>query len=550
MTLQTLGQYELFEVIGRGGFGTVYRAWDTSQDVECALKVLHPELAIDKDFVARFRSEWRFAKDLNHPHILPVYSMQEEQGRYFLAMKYLPDGSLKQLLDRQKRLPFSQALEITRQVADALTFAFSQSRKIIHRDLKPGNILFEKLPDPAGNLSICLSDFSLAKALEYSGGESLTATGATLGTPAYMAPEVWRGQPASSATDQYSLACMFYEMVTGSVLFSGRNTPEIMSRHTLDGPKFPSIWPQDIPSGIEPVLKRALSVDPLQRYPNLMAFYEALEKSAVQTVRAAKTPDHSKFLGFGLIGLAALFFCLLVFIVAGLFIYNMPIAPVETPTIEVLVPTDTTLPTDIPQPTDTSTPTIMPQITDTPQATYTALPTYRPLPTYTPYPTVVPPTFTFTPTFTPTSSSTPVPPAKTGMVVAAIDFNVFSNQPWQDTQLDVNPGDTITISYVSGLWGWTGTRSNFTGTGDPNFDGTFREICTAKNDCPITNAALSSLVAKIGDNPALNVGNYIQYPVPADIGNNRRLFVMGNDSFVGLYDNVGSIQIHIIVTRP
>ena len=262
MQIKRLGKYELLEELGRGGFGTVYRASETMLDVERAVKVLHPALMVDPEYIERFRKEARTAARLDHPNIVPIYEVGEEQGSYFLAMKYLPGGSLKELISRQGILPYELALEVTCQIADALDYANNRPEKLIHRDIKPGNILFEE------DGTARLVDFGLAKALAGGGSSSFSASGGLIGTPSYMAPEIWSGNIASPATDVYSLACVFYEMIMGKVLFAGNSPPEIMTRHMMDSPQFPSHWSQVIPAGVDEVLRRALEKDPQKRYPN------------------------------------------------------------------------------------------------------------------------------------------------------------------------------------------------------------------------------------------------------------------------------------------
>jgi serine/threonine-protein kinase len=143
MANKMLGKYELLEELGRGGFGTVYHARDTSLDVERAVKILHPALVASPEFIERFRREAKIAARLDHPNIVPVYEFGEQEGAYYLTMKYMPGGSLKDVLVKAGRLPFERALQVTRQIAGALEYAYSQPEKLIHRDIKPGNILFE-----------------------------------------------------------------------------------------------------------------------------------------------------------------------------------------------------------------------------------------------------------------------------------------------------------------------------------------------------------------------------------------------------------------------
>ena len=279
MTKETrLGKYLLYEQLGRGGYGTVYRARDAVLNVERAVKVLHPALSSDPEFLGRFRSEAQLAARLEHAHIVPVYDLGEAEGSVFLAMKYMEGGSLKDLLARAGRLPFGRALEITRQVAAALEYAHQQPEQLIHRDVKPGNILFEKDPLAGTGGSARLTDFGFAKALLSTGSESLSASGAMIGTPAYMPPEIWMGQAASPATDVYALACVTYEMLTGESLFGGGETPPplVMKRH-FDPLVLPAAWPEGVPEGVSGVLEIALAKEPGERYAGAGEFARALE---------------------------------------------------------------------------------------------------------------------------------------------------------------------------------------------------------------------------------------------------------------------------------
>ena len=280
MANKMLGKkYELLEELGRGGFGTVYRARDTSLEVERAVKVLHSVLVASPEFIERFRREARVSARLDHPNIVPVYEFGEEEGgAYFLVMKYLPGGSLKDVLKKTGRLPFERAVKIARQVANALEYAWSQPEKLIHRDIKPGNILFEA-DSPAGTGGAArLADFGFAKALAGDDSSSLSASGGMIGTPPYMPPEVWRYKEFTPATDVYSLGCVFFEMVTGEVLFHGDSPADIMTMHVLDGPQFPEKWPEGVPEGIETVLGKALARNPKERYQSMGEFVSMLEQ--------------------------------------------------------------------------------------------------------------------------------------------------------------------------------------------------------------------------------------------------------------------------------
>ena len=297
METKKLGKFELLEELGRGGFGIVYRARDTTLDVERAVKVLHPALTSDPEFIARFRREAKIAARLEHPNIVPVFEFGEEGGFYYLAMKYLPGGALKDILAKQGHLTFDRAMAITRDIATALEYAYSQPEKLIHRDLKPGNILFE------ANGTARLADFGFAKALSGVNSSLLTASGGMVGTPPYMPPEVWRNKELTPASDVYSLACVFYEMITGEVLFKGDSPPDIMTLHILDAPRFPDKWPAGVPVAVTAVLGKALAKTPADRYPDMATFVNALQ-GLVSGIREPELEVSPQILEFGAIDLS------------------------------------------------------------------------------------------------------------------------------------------------------------------------------------------------------------------------------------------------------
>ena len=286
MTKETpLGKYLLLEQLGRGGYGTVYRAHDRVLKVERAVKVLHPALVADPEFLERFRREAQLAARLEHAHIVPVYDLGEEKGSVFLAMKFMEGGSLKDLLAKEGQLSFERAVEITGQIARALDYSHGQPEHLVHRDVKPGNILFEV------DGTARLADFGFAKALQGAGSASLSASGAMIGTPAYMAPEIWLGQEATPQTDVYSLGCLVYEMLTGQSLFGGGDSPPplVMKRH-FDPLVLPEPWPAGMPAGITEVLQMALAKKPGDRYQSIADFAAAL-KSVLSGIAAPARPQ-------------------------------------------------------------------------------------------------------------------------------------------------------------------------------------------------------------------------------------------------------------------
>jgi len=280
-----LGKFEIIEEVGKGGFGIVYKALDKVLNRQIALKVLHPELLINPNFILRFKLEAQLSAQLDHPNILPIYEFGEFEGRYYIVMAYMPDGSLKDLLRKEGRLDKQRSLKIFEQICDGMSYAHSQ--KIIHRDLKPGNILF----DSRGNARI--SDMGFAKLIHSDSSASLSASGGMIGTPSYMAPEIWRGKPATSATDVYSLACVLVEMLTGQPLFGGETTPEIFAKIFE-----PLQLPDDLPEELKPVLEAALEKNQDERIQTVGEFFEQIRVvelglKEVEKVEL-KTTDESK----------------------------------------------------------------------------------------------------------------------------------------------------------------------------------------------------------------------------------------------------------------
>ena len=271
-----LGKYEIQEELGQGGFGTVYKALDKTLNRTVAVKVLHPNLVNDPTFLKRFRQEAQLAAQLDHANLVTVHDFGEFEGRFYIVMNYLSGGSLKELIKKEGALGKERSLKIFEQLCEGLGYA--HKRNIVHRDLKPGNILF----DGEGNARI--SDLGFAKLLQSNTSASFSTSGGMVGTPAYMAPEIWRGKPATSATDIYSLACVLVEMLTGQPLFGGESTPEIMLKH------FEALQlPESLPEEWKPVLEAALHKDQGTRTANAADFLEQIkqaEQKANQPVKA------------------------------------------------------------------------------------------------------------------------------------------------------------------------------------------------------------------------------------------------------------------------
>jgi len=274
-----LGKYILHEEIGRGGFGIVYRATDTSLGRDVALKVLHPQLTIDPDFLEKFQNEARLVAALDSRDIVTVYELGEVDARTFIAMRLLPGGSLSERLKEGKPLPFDKACDIIRQVCAGLHQAHQKG--LVHRDIKPGNILF----DEKGNAVI--GDFGLARAIQRL-SDSIRGSFGAVGTPAYRAPELWEGMPpADETTDIYSLGCVFAEMLSGQVLFDGETNNVIINKHLNHAPSIPDGLPKEIVS----VIKKALAKTQRDRYESTMTFSAAI---AIAQAKIAKAQSNGE----------------------------------------------------------------------------------------------------------------------------------------------------------------------------------------------------------------------------------------------------------------
>ena len=273
--LHKLGKYTVIEQIGDGNFGWVFKASD-NLDRNVAIKVLKPCWADDPLALERFRREALITSHLYHNRIATIVEFDESEGRRFLVMRYVDGVSLDALIKKLGHLSWRQSLEIISQVAEGLDYA--HQRGFIHRDITLNNIMISKTDGAV------LTDFGLGRVAAMS---RISSSGVVLGTPYYIAPETWNGKPASPATDVYSLACLASEMLSGQVLFSGQTTPEIMTKHILNSPKFPVSWPEDVPPGITAVLTNALEKDPANRCQTAGSFVSALKNLAFEQAPAS-----------------------------------------------------------------------------------------------------------------------------------------------------------------------------------------------------------------------------------------------------------------------
>jgi len=266
--------YTIDRELGRGGMATVYLAQDVKHDRVVALKVLHPDLAVALG-PDRFLREIRLAARLNHPHILGLFDSGDADGHLYYVMPYVEGESLRERLDREQQLPIEEAVHHGRAIASALDYAHRQN--IVHRDIKPENVMLYE-----GEAMVM--DFGIAKAVSAAGSETLTQTGMMIGTPAYVSPEQAAGEMnLDGRSDQYSLACMIYEMITGERPFSGATPQAIMAKRFTETPRPLRSVRRDVPENVEKAVMRAMATEATSRYTTSAQFAQALTSSNLVT---------------------------------------------------------------------------------------------------------------------------------------------------------------------------------------------------------------------------------------------------------------------------
>ena len=270
--MKQIGKYQIIDFLGSGAYAEVYKAEDTALHRTVALKLLKPALLADDDAVARFMKEAQTAANLIHPQIAWVWDVGNLEGRYYIAMRFIDGKPLDQVLQSRSTLPWEEVRSIFEHMCTALTFA--HERGLIHRDVKPQNIMISPTDGAV------LTDFGLVRAMEGSGIG--TRTGVMIGTPAYMAPEIWRGESADAASDQYALACVLVEMLTGQPLFGAPTPPAVMLRH-FEALSLPEKWTANCPVELSTAVRRALSQKTHDRYASVSEFLHAAVPPAIVT---------------------------------------------------------------------------------------------------------------------------------------------------------------------------------------------------------------------------------------------------------------------------
>jgi len=356
-----IGRYEIKSEFGRGGMSTVYRAYDPSFDREVAIKVLPREMMHDPQFRARFEREIKMVAGLEHPAIVPVYDVGEEDGQPYFVMRFMTGGSLSDLIAKG-RISVYDTAQIIARIAPGLTYAHRKG--VIHRDLKPDNILFDDEGDPF------ISDFGIAKLTEATG--NLTVSG-VIGTPAYMSPEQAQGHEIDSRSDIYGLGVIVYQMLSGQQPYSADTPMGVVVKHITDPvPEILNMVPS-LPIDVDQIIRSSMAKDKTKRYSTAVELAKALNMVAfgnegnftITTTTGLrsgvyKTPTQSSR---GRTGLAVAGIILVVAVIGFFLLRNQLFAP------QLIEPTLVPVPTAIPSEIPTST---LPPATSSPQATESA----------------------------------------------------------------------------------------------------------------------------------------------------------------------------------
>jgi serine/threonine protein kinase len=268
--------YELDKEIGRGGMGIVYKARDRRLKRPVAVKLLPPELAFRSEIRSRFLKEAETAAQLSHPNIVPIYSVDEQNGLVFFVMAFVDGENLGARLHARGRLDPDETRRILKEVAEAL--AYAHERGVVHRDIKPDNILL--CTDDDGRVMV--TDFGIARAITEGADSRLTATGMAIGTPAYMSPEQSMGErEVDGRSDLYALGVVGYQMLSGELPFNASSTPALLVKQISERPTPVEIHRPDAPPDLSRAVMMLLEKEPANRFPSADALVVALETGDV-----------------------------------------------------------------------------------------------------------------------------------------------------------------------------------------------------------------------------------------------------------------------------
>ena len=284
------GRYQVIEELGRGGMGKVYKVFDTKIKEKVALKLIRPEIASDKDTIARFSNELRLARGVRHKNVCGMFDIGEAEGAHFITMEYVPGEDLKSMIRMAAGLSIGAVLSIGRQICEGLAEAHSLG--VVHRDLKPHNVMIDR----GGHAKIM--DFGIARSVKEKG---ITGPSVLIGTPEYMSPEQAEAKGVDQRSDIYSLGIILYEMATGRVPFEGETALSIAMKQKTETPRDPKELNPQIPQDLSRLILRCLAKDRDRRYQSadeLLAELSGIEKAQKDESGEKKTEKSIAVLPF------------------------------------------------------------------------------------------------------------------------------------------------------------------------------------------------------------------------------------------------------------
>ena len=543
---QSLGRYHIIEPLGVGGMATVYKAFDTRLECDVAIKFIQHEHITPgqwQKMLKRFENEAKRMAKFTHPNIVKVTDYGEYNGTPYLVMEYLAGGTLKTLLKSRngKPLSFHEAVHILLPIAHALDYTHRQDT--IHRDVKPANILI------TDDGALMLTDFGVAKILDIDDGQTLTGANVGVGTPKYMAPEQWQNQ-ISSQTDVYALGVVFYEMLTGHVPYDADTPAGIYAKQLTEPLTQPRAYVPDLPEEVEKVLYKAMAKKPEDRYKNMGAFVNALERLPQLPLSVSDKVDSTP--------------------VTNEYLSEQPKASVGVPPHSE-EPNDSTPNSDATRKISSSLPLFSQPVQSVKQekseskpviwlllglgglgllvlfiviifvsssnklsdqkAIEQAIVMTQHTSSATDVVAVQPPTVK--------SPSISVE-SPTQANISSISFSVAANKKWQDTSVSLNAGQEVSITYLSGEWTvQKGTRPYTDAAGPQDY------ICAKQIDAsqcvePIPDYWVGGLIGKVGSQ-LISIGNKSTFRATET----ANLELRANDGDDGLYDNEGSVLVSI-----